>query len=172
VSMVDWASGQVYAGRKLAVMPRRRREKKSENARRQARPERGLARGRHGRGIRSSVAGPYLPMLTGRVVRFENHVADAMNYLRAANPERLANVQVDIANVPKTLQHSDGMDRWHVEAPNRIILYRVAIDRLARLHCEDPVHYRMLVERCVLQAVAELLGSDPWDIAPERFGDE
>lgn len=110
-------------------------------------------------------------MLTGRVVRFENHVADAMNYLRAANPERLANVQVDIANVPKTLQHADGMDRWHVEAPNRIILYRVAIDRLARLHCEDPVHYRMLVERCVLQAVAELLGSDPWDIAPERFGD-
>jgi hypothetical protein len=27
----------------------------------------------------------------------------------------------------------------------------------------------MLVESCVFRAVAELLGKEPWDLAPERF---
>jgi hypothetical protein len=27
----------------------------------------------------------------------------------------------------------------------------------------------MMIESCVFRAVAELLGKDPWDLAPERF---
>ena len=27
----------------------------------------------------------------------------------------------------------------------------------------------MFIESCVFRAVAELLGKDPWDIAPERY---
>ena len=49
------------------------------------------------------------------------------------------------------------------------MLYRVPIERLAHLHQDDDVHKRMMVESCVFRAVAELLGKDPWDLAPERF---
>jgi hypothetical protein len=31
------------------------------------------------------------------------------------------------------------------------------------------LHKRMMIESCVFRAVAELLGKDPWDLAPERF---
>jgi hypothetical protein len=37
------------------------------------------------------------------------------------------------------------------------------------VHRNDELHRRMLVESCVFRAVAELLGKDPWDLAPERF---
>ena len=40
---------------------------------------------------------------------------------------------------------------------------------LSRLHRYDDLHRRMMVESCVFRAVAELLGKDPWDLAPERF---
>ncbi len=33
----------------------------------------------------------------------------------------------------------------------------------------DRAHRRSLIESCVFRAVAELLGKDPWDIAPERY---
>lgn len=133
---------------------------------------RGLARARHGRGNRSSVSGPLLPMLTGRVPRFERIVAETMDFLRMANPGRLDLVRVEIGNLPLELQHDDGIDRWHVEQPDRIVLYRVPIDRLAHLHCSDPHHYRVHVERCVVEAVAELLDVDPWDLAQDRIGFE
>ena len=32
-----------------------------------------------------------------------------------------------------------------------------------------PLLKRMMIESCVFRAVAELLGKDPWDLAPERF---
>jgi hypothetical protein len=51
----------------------------------------------------------------------------------------------------------------------RVILYRVPIERLAHLHRNDEIHRRMVIESCVFRAVAELLGKDPWDLAPERF---
>ena len=54
-------------------------------------------------------------------------------------------------------------------SPRRVILYRLTIERLPKLHSDDDLHRRMLVESCVFRAVAELLGKDPWDLAPERF---
>lgn len=111
-------------------------------------------------------------MLSGRVLRFERIVAETMAYLRAADPERVGVVKVDVATLPSQLQHDDGIDRWHIVEPDRIILYRIAIDRLANLHCSDPHHYRVHVERCVIDAVAELLGVDPWELARDRFGFE
>ena len=61
-------------------------------------------------------------------------------------------------------------DRWRVDAQQRrVILYRLPIERLSRLHRHDEIHKRMMIESCVFRAVAELLGKDPWDLAPERF---
>ena len=40
---------------------------------------------------------------------------------------------------------------------------------MSRLHRYDELHKRMMIESCVFRAVAELLGKDPWDLAPERF---
>jgi hypothetical protein len=60
--------------------------------------------------------------------------------------------------------------RWLVvPGERRIILFRLPIERLARLHRNDDLHRRMMVESCVFRAVGELLGKDPWDLAPERF---
>lgn len=108
-------------------------------------------------------------MLTGRIPRFEQTVAETMDYLRGRAPEQLAGVRVDAAGMPPDVAHPEaGIERWRVEAPHRIILYRVPIDRLAKLHCSDPVHYRMHVERILLEAIGELLGEDPWDLLPDH----
>ena len=74
------------------------------------------------------------------------------------------------AGPPSDVGAGGGVDRWRVStAERRVILYRLPIERLAKLHRSDALHRRMLVESCVFRAVAELLGKDPWDLAPDRF---
>lgn len=112
-------------------------------------------------------------MLTGRIPRFEQTVIETMDYLRTFAPERLARVRVEATSMPPdALRPEAGIERWRVYPPNRIVLYRVPIDRLAHLHCPDPIHYRMHIERVLLEAIGELLGEDPWDILPERYDPE
>lgn len=131
---------------------------------------RGSSRDRHGRGIRGSVTGPYLPPLRTRVELFEDTVASTAEYLRDLWPDQLLDVHFEIAGLPMESSGVDGIDRWKVSIPERrVLLYRLPIERLARLHRADDLHRRMLVESCVFRAVAELLGKDPWDLAPERF---
>jgi len=127
-------------------------------------------RDRHGRGIRSAVTGPHLPMLRTRVDFFDACIASAIEYLRALWPPEMAGVRVEVAGFPPGEQGPDGVDRWRTEArTRRVVLYRVPIQRLAILHREDDWHRRSYIESCVFRAVAELLGKDPWDIAPERY---
>lgn len=127
-------------------------------------------RDRHGRGIRSSVAGPQLPVLRSRADFFEMTVASTAEYLKELWPQELADVSFEIADMPAEPSDARIVERWRVlRKQRRVILYRLTIERLARLHRHDDVHRRMLVESCVFRAVAELLGKDPWDLAPERF---
>lgn len=127
------------------------------------------SRDRHGRGIRASVTGPRLPLLHTRANIFEATVATTAEYLKDLWPE-LADVRVEIAALPSTDAGSPRIRRWLViPTERRIILYRLPIQRLARLHRNDDLHRRMMVESCVFRAVAELLGKEPWDLAPERF---
>lgn len=127
-------------------------------------------RDRHGRGIRASVTGPRLPRLHTRADVFESTVASTAEYLRDLWPAELSSVHFEIAALPSTDAGSRRVRRWLVlPAEHRIILFRLPIERLARLHRNDDLHRRMLVESCVFRAVAELLGKDPWDLAPERF---
>lgn len=131
---------------------------------------RGAYRDRHGRGIRSQVTGPELPPLWTRLDAFDSAVASTAEYLRDIWPDELASVSFEVAGIPAQLASPRGVDRWRVYPDeNRIVLYRLPIERLSRLHKHDALHRRLMIESCVFRAVAELLGKDPWDIAPDRF---
>ena len=126
-------------------------------------------RDRHGRGIRAAVTGPHLPLLRSRADLFDMTVASTAEYLKDVWPTELASVTFEVAGLPSDLGGT-GLDRWRVfPAEQRVVLYRLPIERLSRLHKYDEPHRRMMVESCVFRAVAELLGKDPWDLAPERF---
>lgn len=127
-------------------------------------------RDRHGRGIRAAVTGPHLPLLRTRADLFEVTVASTAEYLKDLWPTELATITVEIAGLPTPLADSLSVDRWRVYSnERRIVLYRLPIERMAHLHREDESHRRMLIESCVFRAVAELMGKDPWDLAPDRF---
>ncbi|GAA4187827.1 metallopeptidase family protein [Gryllotalpicola kribbensis] len=126
---------------------------------------------RHGRrGVRGPVTGPHLPLLQGRIDFFETAVASCADYLKGLWPDALGDVRFEIAAAPANALGLDEVERWAVDtARGRITLFRVPIERLAKLHRNDELHKRMLIESCVFRAVAEYLGKDPWDLAPERF---
>ena len=127
-------------------------------------------RSRHGRGARGPVTGPHLPMLQNRIDFFDMTVASTADYLKGVWPEELADVHFEVAATPIGNSGDDGVDRWRVDAGRRrIVLYRVPIQRLTKLHRDDELHRRMYIEGCVFRAVAELLGKDPWDLAPDRY---
>lgn len=135
---------------------------------------RGRARDRHGRGVRSSVTGPYLPPLRTRISLFDMTIATTVDYLRGVWPDDLGDVRFEVAPGPSVaptgIATGAGVERWAVDASaRRIVFYRLPIQRLSRLHRNDEFHQRMIIESCVFRAIAELLGKDPWDLAPERF---
>jgi hypothetical protein len=97
-------------------------------------------------------------------------VASTAEYLKDLWPDELDSVSFEVAVLPATVVGKTGLDRWRVISDDRrVILYRLPIERLSRLHRYDELHKRMMIESCVFRAVAELLGKDPWDLAPERF---
>ncbi len=145
-------------------MPRPRRRAAT------VRSPRRSARNRHGRGLRSSVAGPHLPMLRTREGDFELIVSTTAAYLRGLWPDELAGVRFEVAQAPAEAIHDDHVDRWKVHHDSRrIVLYRLPIVRFAHAEDVDELHERMLIESCVFRAVADLLDTDPWDLAPNRY---
>lgn len=109
-------------------------------------------------------------MLRTRVDFFDTCVASAVEYLRVLWPAELSTVRFDVVSFPPGDAGPDGVDRWRVDPrARRVVLYRVPIERLVHLHRDDDWHRRSYIESCVFRAVAELLGKDPWDIAPERY---
>ena len=97
-------------------------------------------------------------------------VASTAGYLKDLWPDDLAGVRFEVAALPPDPTASGTVDRWLViPEQRRVILFRLPIERMERLQRRDELHRRMLIESCVFRAVAELLGKDPWDLAPERF---
>ncbi len=90
-------------------------------------------------------------------------------YLRNVAPEYLDGVEVRFAALPTELRSGDGIDRFQVTGPREVTIYRVPLERLEKLHCEDPVHVRALAEMTVLAAIGELHGREPWNIAHDRY---
>lgn len=133
-------------------------------------PRRSGSRDRHGRGLRSPVTGPHLDVLRTRSEFFDACIASAVDYLRGLWPDDLTSVRFEVAGMPAGAAGPQGVDRWQVDvAQRRVVLYRLPIERMAHLHKDDDWHRRSFIESCVFRAVAELLGKDPWDIAPERY---
>jgi hypothetical protein len=131
---------------------------------------RGCGRDRHGRGIRSSATGPYLPPLRTRTDLFDMTLASTVDYLRGVWPDELADVSFEVAAGPPSVIPGVGVERWSVQAAERrVVFYRLPIQRLSHLHRNDEFHQRMAIESVVFRAIGELLGKDPWDLAPGRF---
>lgn len=137
--------------------------------RRRTRPPRRPARhGRHGREDRSPVVRPPLGPLETRSDAFDLAVGTSAEFLRSAWPE-LREVRFEVGAMPPEAD-DDGIPRWSVDTTGRrIILYRLPIERLGRLHRNDDLHRRMQIESCVFRAAAEYLDKDPWDLGPERY---
>lgn len=142
-------------------------------SRRSAPPEptvRGRGRDRHGRGVRSSATGPFLPPLRTRIDLFDMTIASAIEYLRGLWPEELSGSVFEVASGPPSVMPGMGVERWRVSPKtNRVVFYRLPIQRMSRVPENDEMHQRIMIETCVFRGVAELLGKDPWDLAPDRF---
>ncbi|WP_374107320.1 metallopeptidase family protein [Cryobacterium sp. 1639] len=120
--------------------------------------------------MRSSATGPFLPPLRTRIDTFDMTIASTVDYLRMVWPAELSDVIFEVAPGPASVIPGVGVERFSVDArERRITLYRLPMQRLSRMHQVDELHQRMIVESCVFRAVAELLGKDPWDLAPDRF---
>lgn len=97
-------------------------------------------------------------------------VASTAEYLKDMWPDELSSITFEVAVLPATIVGDAGLDRWQVlPDQGRIRFFRLPIERMSRLHRYDDLHKRMMIESCVFRAVAELLGKDPWDLAPDRF---
>ncbi len=92
------------------------------------------------------------------------------DYLVNLWPAELANLRIDVTPMPDQPSGVRGVARWRVVADqNLVVLFRIPIERMSRLHRDDDWHRRLMVESCVFRAVGELIGKDPWDLAPDRF---
>lgn len=129
------------------------------------------SRNRHGRGLRSPVTGPSLPILYSRIENFYTVVGQTLQYLRSLWPNELATLHLDVASSPPRASKNREVERWLVDADaHRITLYRIPIQRLGKLHINDELHRRMAIEGAVIHAVAEYLGKEPWEIGPHDHG--
>lgn len=133
---------------------------------------RARSRRRHDRGPRSSLAGPVLPLLESRQTRFEDVAADAAEYLMGLWPDDLAGVRFRWADMPpsETAPTVREVPQWAVDHRERTItIFRLPIQRLVHLHVDDEWHRRVAIESCIFRAAAEIIGREPWEIAPDRY---
>lgn len=122
------------------------------------------------RGLKGSPLGPIAGARVNRGDEFALTVSATLDYLKTQWPTELSTTRVEIHAMPPLANEAGQVPRWTIFRDQRLVwLYRIPIERLSRLHKRDLWHRRMLVESYVISALAELLGTDPWDLAPERF---
>jgi hypothetical protein len=116
------------------------------------------------------VTGPDLPLAYTRQSLFETTVQATADYLVELWPDELATLHIEVVPMPDEPGRGRGVARWRVvPEQSLVVLYRIPIERMSRLHRDDDWHRRLMVESCVFRAVGELIGKDPWDLAPQRF---
>lgn len=129
-----------------------------------------LLRGRRHREPSATLLGPIAGKRARRGDEFTHIVGATLDYLKTQWPAELATVRIEVHSMPHPGLSEATLPRWTIFRDRRTIwLYRTPIERLSRLHKNDAWHKRVLVESFVFSAVAELLGTDPWQLAPERF---
>lgn len=121
---------------------------------------------------RSSVAGPFLPLVTSRETRFIDAVTDAAGYVRELWRTELEGVSFRIADLPESSRVSEGerVPLWSIDRDAKVItLYRLVYERFLLTSRRDEWQERFAAEGAVFRAAADYLGKDPWEIAPDRF---
>ena len=121
--------------------------------------------------MRSPVTGPHLDVLRTRSEFFDACIASAVEYLRELWPDEHgrhplrgrpgAGRRAGRRTVSTAGASASRSAAWCSTACRS--------SGSAHLHRDDEWHRRSFIESCVFRAVAELLGEDPWDIAPERY---
>ena len=132
--------------------------------------DRNSSASRHGRSPRSDVRGIAAADSGGRNAFFVDVARELINYLCDVQPERMHGVRVEMALLPAG-ELADGKPRlWTVlPSENRVIVYRLPIERMTKLHKDDQWHRRNNIESVVIEAISELLDIDPYDFAPNRY---
>ena len=127
-------------------------------------------RNRHGRQLRSDVRGIAAIGTGGRNTRFAEIAKDVVNYLCDVQPTLMHDIQVEMTLLPSA-EHADGVPRrWTaLRSERRVILYRLPIERGSKLHREDDLHRRNNIETIVIEAIADLIDIDPYELAPNRY---
>jgi len=75
-----------------------------------------------------------------------------------------------IAQAPAEAIHDDHIDRWKVyPGPRQIVFFRLPMMLFLHTHNDNELEARSFVESCVLRAAAELLGREPWELAPDQY---
>ena len=121
---------------------------------------RGLARDRHGRGIRRPLwSNRFQPGMV-RLGSFQQTIDDAADFLRGEWPDLFADLRVVVTDIPPN--RGSGLKRWAASPSNQTIyLYRIPIQRLGQ--ARDPIEEMFRVESIVIEAAAALVDRDPRD---------
>lgn len=127
-------------------------------------------RSRHGRQLRSDVRGIAAIGNGGRNTSFAEIAKDVVNYLCDAQPTLMHDIQVEMTLLPSA-ERADGVPRrWTaLRSERRVILYRLPIERGSKLHRQDDWHRRNNIETTVIEAIADLIDIDPYELAPNRY---
>lgn len=128
-----------------------------------------MLHGRVRRPGRSPVEGPQLATRRSRARGFREIVDSIVDHVTRIAPEEMANVTVSITAMPDQPSALPGVARWRIDKASKSVwLFRIPIERLGHHHPGDPWHERMVIESVVIRAIAELIGVDPWRLAPGR----
>lgn len=127
------------------------------------------ARFRHGRSHRSVLSGKNLTPIMTRKLSFDRIIGDTVDYLRHSLGEELSDTSFEIASLPDrgTLTHKISAGEqplWFTDREaQRVVLYRLPIERLSRRRGGNAFEKQLLMESAVFRAVSELLGRELWN---------
>jgi predicted Zn-dependent protease with MMP-like domain len=131
----------------------------------------GVARDRHGRGLRSPLLPPSVPAARSRSEIFDDLVLDAVEHVERHWKTELDGVEFGVEDVPPPFVDGESVDLEGdlddvplaaiIPAdggrPTRILIYR----RPMELRCRNPLDLADLVHDVVVEQIAEYLGLDP-----------
>jgi hypothetical protein len=115
-----------------------------------------IDRDRRGRGIRGS----WRVNQNQKGDHFKSIVDASCEFLSKTWSEELDGFEWEIADMPN--QQSNQLSRYRIwPSEKTITFYRLPIERIDLRTSQDR---RTLIEQVVLQAVAELINKDPWEL--------
>ena len=131
----------------------------------------GVARDRHGRGLRTPLLPPNLPAARSRSEVFDDLVLEAVEHVERHWQKELDGVEFGVEDVPPPLTDGEVVELDAApedvplsrivpgdrRTPTRIVIYR----RPMELRSRNPLDLADLVHDVVVEQIAEYLGLDP-----------